>query len=182
MAGYDVELIVLCSEGYTSSLAADALRSLGLTRATDVIGGFVAWAREAGLQVVGIDNLPGSRPLEAVTLPRRCVLLFGQEGPGLSDAAREACDQLAGEYAPSAWRVQADLSALPVRARSLDAAWARHSYVHLSQRDTPAALARADLKLSLGKMTLPHMLVRVILAEQLYRAATILTGHPYHRN
>lgn len=46
----------------------------------------------------------------------------------------------------------------------------------------PAALARADLKLSLGKMTLPHMLVRVILAEQLYRAATILTGHPYHRN
>jgi 23S rRNA (pseudouridine1915-N3)-methyltransferase len=43
------------------------------------------------------------------------------------------------------------------------------------------ALARADLKLSLGKMTLPHMLVRVILVEQLYRAATILTGHPYHR-
>lgn len=45
-----------------------------------------------------------------------------------------------------------------------------------------AALAGADLKLSLGKMTLPHMLVRVVLAEQLYRAATILTGHPYHRS
>ena len=42
-------------------------------------------------------------------------------------------------------------------------------------------LDRANLKLSLGKMTLPHMLVRVILVEQLYRAATILTGHPYHR-
>ncbi|MBB3677687.1 rhodanese-like domain-containing protein [Modestobacter versicolor] len=41
--GYDVEVIVLCSEGYTSSLAADALRSLGLHRATDVVGGFVAW-------------------------------------------------------------------------------------------------------------------------------------------
>jgi 23S rRNA (pseudouridine1915-N3)-methyltransferase len=40
----------------------------------------------------------------------------------------------------------------------------------------------ADLKMSFGKMTLPHMLVRVLLAEQLYRAATILTGHPYHRN
>ncbi|NYJ05170.1 rhodanese-like domain-containing protein [Petropleomorpha daqingensis] len=46
--GYDVEVIVLCSEGYTSSLAADALRSLGLTQATDVVGGFVAW-QAAGL-------------------------------------------------------------------------------------------------------------------------------------
>jgi rhodanese-related sulfurtransferase len=46
--GYDVEVIVLCSEGYTSSLAADALRSLGLQRATDVDGGFRAWAA-AGL-------------------------------------------------------------------------------------------------------------------------------------
>ena len=46
--GYDVDVIVLCSEGYTSSLAADALRSLGLHRATDVIGGFDAWAT-AGL-------------------------------------------------------------------------------------------------------------------------------------
>jgi rhodanese-related sulfurtransferase len=46
--GYDVDVIVLCSEGYTSSLAADALRSLGLHRATDVIGGFSAWAA-AGL-------------------------------------------------------------------------------------------------------------------------------------
>jgi rhodanese-related sulfurtransferase len=45
---YDVEVIVLCSEGYTSSLAADALRSLGLHRATDVDGGFRAWVA-AGL-------------------------------------------------------------------------------------------------------------------------------------
>jgi rhodanese-related sulfurtransferase len=50
--GYDVDVVVLCSEGYTSSLAADALRSLGLHRATDVIGGFHAWVA-AGLPTTG---------------------------------------------------------------------------------------------------------------------------------
>ena len=50
--GYDVDVIVLCSEGYTSSLAADALRTLGLHRATEVIGGFLAWAT-AGLPTTG---------------------------------------------------------------------------------------------------------------------------------
>ena len=45
----------------------------------------------------------------------------------------------------------------------------------------PALVARADLVLSFGPMVWPHMLARVMLAEQLYRAATILTGGPYHR-
>ena len=46
--GYDVEVVVLCMAGYTSSLAADALRELGLHRAADVDGGFEAW-KAAGL-------------------------------------------------------------------------------------------------------------------------------------
>ncbi len=50
------------------------------------------WARQRELPVIGVDNLPGAVPLETFDLPRACVLLFGQEGPGLSDAAREHVD------------------------------------------------------------------------------------------
>ncbi|SCE81448.1 tRNA G18 (ribose-2'-O)-methylase SpoU [Micromonospora coriariae] len=60
----------------------------------ETIEEFVGWAAGQGLPVFGIDNLPGSRPLETGALPRECVLLFGQEGPGLSEPARAACDQL----------------------------------------------------------------------------------------
>jgi rhodanese-related sulfurtransferase len=49
-AGFGARVIVLCQEGYTSSLAADALVRLGVVRATDVVGGFAAW-RAAGLPV-----------------------------------------------------------------------------------------------------------------------------------
>lgn len=46
----------------------------------------------------------------------------------------------------------------------------------------PALHARADATLCMGKLTWPHQLVRILLAEQLYRAVTILSGHPYHRS
>jgi tRNA G18 (ribose-2'-O)-methylase SpoU len=49
---------------------------------------FAAWAGGEGLPVLGIDNLPGSVAIDAYPLPRSCVLLFGQEGPGLSEEAR----------------------------------------------------------------------------------------------
>jgi len=45
----------------------------------------------------------------------------------------------------------------------------------------PEVLARADESWSLGPLTLPHMLVRLLVAEQLYRAASMLANHPYHR-
>jgi tRNA G18 (ribose-2'-O)-methylase SpoU len=60
----------------------------------------VEWAAEApmghrghgghGIPIIGIDNLPGAQPIETYDLPRYCLLLFGQEGPGLSPRAREA--------------------------------------------------------------------------------------------
>ena len=51
VTGHDLEVIVLCNQGYSSSLVADTLRTLGLHRAVDVVGGFEAWAA-AGLPVV----------------------------------------------------------------------------------------------------------------------------------
>ena len=54
----------------------------------------LAWARTEELPIIGIDNLPGAEPLETADLPERCVLLFGQEGPGLSREARTAAGQV----------------------------------------------------------------------------------------
>lgn len=60
----------------------------------DDVAALAAWARDAPLPLIGVDNLPGARPLPDAELPRACVLLFGQEGPGLSDAARGVVDAL----------------------------------------------------------------------------------------
>jgi tRNA G18 (ribose-2'-O)-methylase SpoU len=48
---------------------------------------FVAWAAAEGLPIIAIDNVPGCQQIEKYSLPESCVLLFGQEGPGLSEAA-----------------------------------------------------------------------------------------------
>jgi tRNA G18 (ribose-2'-O)-methylase SpoU len=58
------------------------------------VASFVAWANGAELPIVAIDNVPGSVIIETFDFPRSCVLLFGQEGPGLSDAALAAADSV----------------------------------------------------------------------------------------
>ena len=60
----------------------------------DSIEVLVEWAGQAGLPLIGIDNVEGSVPIETYDIPRECVLVFGQEGPGLSSAAQEACVDL----------------------------------------------------------------------------------------
>jgi tRNA(Leu) C34 or U34 (ribose-2'-O)-methylase TrmL len=57
----------------------------------DTVVDLARWAAGEGLELVGIDNVDGSVPLEHTDLPERCVLLFGQEGPGLSAEAVSAC-------------------------------------------------------------------------------------------
>ncbi|SDI92022.1 tRNA G18 (ribose-2'-O)-methylase SpoU [Rhodococcus triatomae] len=54
------------------------------------VAALTEFARDEGLTVVAVDNTPGSVPLETARLPRRCLLLFGQEGPGVTDDARAA--------------------------------------------------------------------------------------------
>ena len=56
------------------------------------VAGLVAFAEAHGLAVVAVDNTPGAVRLESTRLPRACVLVFGQEGPGLTDAARAAAE------------------------------------------------------------------------------------------
>ena len=56
------------------------------------VADLAAYLHTVDVRLLGIDNLPGSEHLETMTIPRRVCFLFGQEGPGLSPAAHEACD------------------------------------------------------------------------------------------
>ena len=58
----------------------------------DTVEAFVVWAASKSLPVIAIDNVPGSVIIETYAFPRECVLLFGQEGPGLSAEAIDAAD------------------------------------------------------------------------------------------
>jgi len=115
-------------------------------------------------------HLPGSRPAaetrrrEAERL--RAVVPQGARIVAL-DEGGETLDSAAFAGRLGRWRDQgvAEVAFLIGGAEGLDA----------------AVREGADLVLSLGPMTWPHLLVRALLAEQLFRAASILTGHPYHR-
>jgi len=90
------------------------------------------YLHERGVTLLGIDNLPGSQPLETLELPRRCCLLFGQEGPGLSDGAREICD---GTFSIAQFGSTRSINA------SAAAAIAMHSWIrqHASLESPPEA-------------------------------------------
>lgn len=60
----------------------------------DDVAGLAAWAAVEGMPLLGVDNVPGSVPLEGRELPQRCVLVFGEESGGLTAAARQACEAI----------------------------------------------------------------------------------------
>ena len=60
----------------------------------ETIAGFLEWARTEGVAVIGVDNLAGAEPLESASIPVESVFLFGQEGEGLSEDARQSLDRI----------------------------------------------------------------------------------------
>jgi len=127
--------------------------------------------REARVEIVAVkpDRRSGQsaeqvKAAEAARLLERCpnaALLVALDEHGRQVNTRELADLLAAWL--SAGR---DVALLMGGADGLSA----------------EILARADLKLALSRLTLPHALARVLLTEQLYRAASLLAGHPYHRD
>ena len=123
-------------------------------------------------QPIELKEVAEKRPLPAAQLRQRegeLLLAAVPEGAQVvaMDAGGRALSSRALAKRLEEWRAAGvrDLAFLIGGAEGLD----------------QAVLKRADLALSLGPMTWPHLLVRVLLAEQLYRAQCILTGHPYHR-
>lgn len=132
----------------------------------------------------------------AQRLPPECRLELKEIEPGTRSKGRDPTHAIDTEGLRM-------LAALPKSARviALDEQGKQWSSVELSQRLenwlqdgrdvallvggadglSPAIQARAETRWSLSKLTLPHALVRVLVAEQLYRAWSILKNHPYHR-
>jgi 23S rRNA (pseudouridine1915-N3)-methyltransferase len=107
------------------------------------------------------------------------------------DRKREEAKAIRGLLAPPANVIALDENGAQLTSRSLatelgrarDQGIASAAFV-IGGPDglEPAFLASASLTLSFGAMTWPHQLVRIMAAEQIYRAVTILSGHPYHRD
>ena len=135
---------------------------------TDYLTRFDRIGRQMGLGPAAVieveDKKGGGKPAEAAllakALPEGATLVVLDERGKLLTSP-DFANKISG------WRDQgqANLAFMIGGADGLDA----------------SLLNRADLKLSFGKMVWPHMLARVMLAEQLYRAASILSGAPYHR-
>ncbi len=127
--------------------------------------------REARMEIVAVkpekrtgQSAEQVRAAEAVRLLERCpkgALRVALDEGGRQVSTRELAELLA------TWQTAGrDVALLIGGADGLSA----------------EVLARADLRLALSRLTLPHALARVVLAEQLYRAASLLAGHPYHRD
>lgn len=124
-----------------------------------------------GLDFLGVTEIAESR---ARTAAERCR----EEGAALSGYVADAALVLLDERGRNL--TSQDLAA---HVGAIRDAGRRRVVIAIGGPDghDPASRAAAELVLSFGAQTWPHQLVRVMLAEQLYRVSTILSGHPYHR-
>jgi 23S rRNA (pseudouridine1915-N3)-methyltransferase len=133
---------------------------------------FADLGKRLGLSPVVWHEFPESR---AATAIKRCA----EEGAALLKLARDADIIIALDERGKAFTSQA-FAQLLGKIRD-DGAGTLAILVGGPDGLSPEVRQAAQIKLSLGAMTLPHGLARIVLAEQLYRASTILAGHPYHR-
>jgi 23S rRNA (pseudouridine1915-N3)-methyltransferase len=133
---------------------------------------FAGVGKRLGFGPVTWHELGESR---AAAAARRCA----EEGAALLELARDADTVIALDERGKALTSQA-LARLLGKIRD-EGAGTLAILVGGPDGLAPAVREAAHVVLSLGAMTLPHGLARIVLAEQLYRAATILAGHPYHR-
>jgi len=134
--------------------AADAGRSVGLT-AFDVIE-----IRESRADNVGRRMLEESIAIANVIPERAATVLLDERGESVSSAS------FAGHL--QGWRSQDRPAAVFI--------------IGGADGLSPSLRERASLAIAFGAATWPHQLVRIMLLEQLYRAVTMLSGHPYHRS
>ncbi|PCJ94319.1 MAG: 23S rRNA (pseudouridine(1915)-N(3))-methyltransferase RlmH [Hyphomicrobiales bacterium] len=104
---------------------------------------------------------------------------------------QQETNQLLGIAPPHATKIVLDETGKQFSSREFSALLARERdqgcaemwfFIGGADGHDPAMLDAASYKMSLGKMTWPHQIARALLAEQIYRATTILSGHPYHRD
>jgi 23S rRNA (pseudouridine1915-N3)-methyltransferase len=133
---------------------------------------FGAIAKRLGFSAVAWHELGESR---ATSAAKRCA----EEGAGLLKLARDADAIIALDERGKALTSQA-FAQLLAKVRD-DGAGTAAILIGGPDGLAPAVRDATHMQVSFGAITLPHGLARIVLAEQLYRAATILAGHPYHR-
>ena len=152
------------------------LLAVGTRMPSWVVEGYQEYAkrlpRECSLQLTGI-------PLSKRHKSRTAAQAKQQEGQALLAAVPKDCTVIALDVCGNNWSTE-DL------ARRLGG-WlgsGRDVALLVGGPDglSPSCLERADQRWSLSALTYPHTLVRIVLAEQIYRAWTLNTGHPYHRS
>lgn len=139
--------------------------------------------------IMGYSEFAGRMPSECrlnlieIPIPKRAkgretVRRIKQEGERMLAAIPKDCDVMALDVSGQEWTTEELAKEL---ARWLQNGQDIALLVGGPDGLAPACMARAETRWSLSRLTLPHMLVRVVVAEQLYRAWTVLQGHPYHR-
>jgi 23S rRNA (pseudouridine1915-N3)-methyltransferase len=130
-----------------------------------------AGGRSVGLTRFDLVEVEATRGLEGVKRQERESAQLLEEARGASLVALDERGDMMSSEAFAGWIARKRDSGCAAAAFLVGGADGHH----------PSLAARAELSIAFGRATFPHMLVRVMLVEQIYRAVTILSGHPYHR-